>query len=307
MNEAVTAGIIDGFDRGLLTSASILANGPGFTDAVARWKRLNEDRAAGRLSSRDGRLALGDGGERLFDVGVHLNLTQGMPLTPGFPAQGLDDGGRFAGIAAVVGGITLDTSRWLPGIIAELSAQIERVVAAGLRPTHLNGHHYIELVPALADPIAKLAERFQIPAVRAAREQDVWLAWRDHPSPVLNTTLALVKRGLADRLRQTAAHDCAYADAVCGTAHAGRMSLDVLRRSIAGLQPGATLEIILHPGHAPATLAPAQVEEGWRDSIAELRPAELAMLTSAQLFDMLAAAGVSLGRIASASRAIAAR
>ena len=301
MNTAITDGIVTGFTHGLLTSASILANAPGFADAVRRWKWLEQERAAGRLSSAGGRGALGDNGEYPFDLGVHLNLTEGRPLTPGFPAEFLDATGRFPGIASALRRLTLHAGRLRVPVLQELSAQVERVMDAGLRPAHLNGHHYVELIPQLAEPIMALALRFQIPAVRAARERHLWLALRNHPAPATNTCLAFVKAGLAHRLRRRLCNHLVSADAFCGTAHAGRMSLDLLQRSIRRMRPGSTLEVGLHPGHAPDTTGGRPIAGHWRDPLEDLRPAELTMVRSSQLVDLFASAGVRLGRIASMS------
>lgn len=298
MNTSVTEGIVTGFTHGLLTSASILANAPGFAEAVHRWKWLDQERAAGRLASADNRRLLGDDAACPFDLGVHLNLTEGTPLTSGFPTECLDATGRFTGIGSMLRRLTMNAARLRTPVLQELSAQVERVIDAGLRPTHLNGHHYVELIPALAEPIKALAARFQIRAFRAAHEQHVWLALRSHPSPATNTCLALVKVGFARRLRRRFRNQLAFADAFCGTAHAGRMSLDVLQRSIRRLTPGATLEVALHPGHAPATPASRPITDHWQDPLEELRPSDLTMVRSSQLFDLLASADVRLGRIA---------
>lgn len=51
MNRAVTHGILRGFRLGLLTSTSLLANAPDAA-RLREWKRLEEDRAAGRLASQ---------------------------------------------------------------------------------------------------------------------------------------------------------------------------------------------------------------------------------------------------------------
>jgi predicted glycoside hydrolase/deacetylase ChbG (UPF0249 family) len=298
MNAAVNEGIMSGFVHGLLTSTSIMANAPEFVDGVTRWTSLNQEFMAGRLVSADRRRALGDHGDSAFDIGVHLNLTQGMPLTSGFPAECRDALGRFAGIGLMLRRLTLSSASLRSAVRQELEAQIARVVDAGLRPTHLNGHHYVELIPALAEPIQALAARFQIPAVRMARETNVWLALRNHPAPATNLCLTLVKSGLAARLRQNIRDHLAVADAFCGTAHAGRVTLDVLRESIRALRPGCTLEVGLHPGQAAQPTADREAAKGWHDSIADLRPVELAMLQSSELFDLLVSKNLQLGRIA---------
>lgn len=298
MNAAVNRGIMTGFSHGLLTSASVLANGPGFGEAVAHWKGLEQARVTGRLRSAETRRALGDRGDSPFDLGVHLNLSQGAPLTPAFPAACLDDAGCFAGIGRLLRVLTLNPAGVGAAIGRELAAQIARVVDAGLHPTHLNGHHYVELIPALRELIGALARRFHIPVVRVARERHVWLALRDHPAPVTNLCLAIVKSGLARRLHRRVPPPLAFADVFCGTAHAGRVSAGLLRRSVGGLRPGSTLEVGLHPGEAAGPTPSRARTDGWGDPLAALRPSELALAQSPQLVDLLADARVQLGRLA---------
>ena len=97
MNRAVTAGVLRGFQSGLLTSTSLLANAPGAPQALEQWKALLEEQRAGRLASAAGRKRLDDP-LRPFDLGVHLNLTQGRPLSGSYPGELLDAEGRFPGV-----------------------------------------------------------------------------------------------------------------------------------------------------------------------------------------------------------------
>ena len=55
-------------------------------------------------------------------------------------------------------------------IRAELEAQVEKMLAAGVRPWFLNGHLNIHLHPAVWPLVRQLAEHYNIPAVRLARE-----------------------------------------------------------------------------------------------------------------------------------------
>lgn len=286
MNPAVNQGIIAGFSHGVLTSTSILANAPEFTDAVTRWWWLDGERAAGRIASADIRQSLGDRCASPFDLGVHLNLTEGTPLTADFPAECRDTSGRFPGLGVMARRLLLTPRRWRPAIQRELSAQVARVVDAGLRPTHLNGHQYVELFPALAEPIIDIAARFRIPVVRVACERGVWRA------------MVLARLASRWRGRSRRASLCS-ADEYHGTAHAGRVSLDLMRRWTSGLPEGCTLEVGLHPGLAPA----APSVDGWRDPLGALRPRELELLQSPELRDLLAAGGLHLGRIRSLTRA----
>ena len=96
MNRAISEGILRGFREGLLTSTSLLANAPDAGRALQQWKGLLAEHAAGRLPSAAARRRLDDP-DRPFDLGVHLNLTQGRPLSGSrYPAELLDAGRPFS-------------------------------------------------------------------------------------------------------------------------------------------------------------------------------------------------------------------
>ncbi len=148
MNRSVTEGIIRGFAHGLLTSTSLLANAPDAPGALAAWRKLEGQRAAGRLPSADARARLGEAALP-FELGIHLNLTQGRPLTGGYPPQLVDETGCFRGIGRLFRHLYRRRSSFEGALRSELSAQIEFLLDHGFHPTHLNGHQYVELLPGL--------------------------------------------------------------------------------------------------------------------------------------------------------------
>lgn len=145
---SVNRGIVLGFERGLVTSTTLMANQPGFEEAVelAHERRLERH------------------------VGVHLVLTSGTPLTE--PIRRLerfcDDEGMFR--------VWLSEGRaWrLPAaereaVLVELRAQVQRVRAAGLPVTHLDSHHHVHNEWGVAGRVVALARAEGIPYVRIAR------------------------------------------------------------------------------------------------------------------------------------------
>ena len=303
MNCSVTDGILAGFTQGLLTSTSVLANAPAFEYSISRWRWLEGERAAHRLASIVQRQRLHDRGDVPFDLGVHLNLTQGRPLTVDFPEDLLDAEGCFPGIWQIFRRLLLGAGRWRNAIQIELAAQIARVVECGLKPTHLNSHQYVELVPGVTELIPELAERFQIPVVRVALERQLTNALHGTPRPFSNWSLGLVKYAFARQFRRRIAkHKPIHPVAFCGTAHAGHVSLDVLRRFVAGNSGCRNFEIGLHPGFPATEIELKERADGWADPLEKLRPAELAMLQSNDTVELFASAGLHLSRLASLSR-----
>lgn len=124
----VNSGIVHAHRHGIVTSATMMANMPGFADAVAK-ARDNPGLA----------------------VGLHLNLTYGRPLSGRVPSL-TDRTGAFVGSPRFVR--ERGESR---EIRAEFRAQAERFLAAGLRPSHLDTHHHLHGSERILDLVAELA------------------------------------------------------------------------------------------------------------------------------------------------------
>jgi predicted glycoside hydrolase/deacetylase ChbG (UPF0249 family) len=296
MNEQVNAGILRGFTHGLLTSTSILTNAPGCTAALAGWKNLTAESLNDGVPSLTSRRNLADSPGH-FDLGIHLNLTQGRPLTAGrFPHRLLDPQGRFPGVFALAARLVVAGQTYRRAIEKELCAQIEVLVDGGLAPTHLNAHQYVDLLPPVGAIIPRLLRRYSIPVVRTPWETHLTQTTLLNRFEPANWCLAQVKRMLAFRhlvqmQRVGAAHPAVY----FGTSHAGRIDLDLIRVFIAAAGPGVT-EIGMHPGsgNPPTT---AETDDGWFDPLAAGRERELALLTSPELAQLLEAHQVQLVRL----------
>jgi chitin disaccharide deacetylase len=300
MNRAVSEGILRGFREGLLTSTSLLANAPDAAWALDRWKGLEEERAAGQLGSAAARRRLGDP-DCPFDLGVHLNLTQGRPLTGGrYPAELLDREGRFPGVFAVFTRLRRSGGRFRDAMRAELEQQVQFVCDRGLRPTHLNGHQYIEMMPAIATAVLEIVEQFGIRAVRAAWEPSLFRTTVLSGRHIAKWPLACVKRRFGGRFRTLIdARGIAHSDAFFGTAHAGAIDLRLLGLFLAGGRKHRLIEVAVHPGEAAAAISATEEADGWHDPLAAARPGELQMLTSLELIALVESAGWQLARLAS--------
>jgi predicted glycoside hydrolase/deacetylase ChbG (UPF0249 family) len=284
MNSAVDEGIFECFDHGVLTSTSILANGPSAAAALERMRLLN---ATPKERESPMRLELCDPSAP-FDLGVHLNLVQGRPLTgERYPGELLDDEGRFVDIGRLFWSVISSGGRWIEAITAELSAQIAWVADHGVQPTHVNGHRYVELVPGVGEAMLSLLPRYAIHVVRSPLESGLWrttmrtrgfAAW----------SLAQAKRTLArrfDRLVRRA--NLKRGGQYFGTAHAGHVTLDSLRRWLTGPPIQRECEVGIHPG-CPAQATLSEERDGWHDPLASLRSNERNLLCSSELVGLLA-------------------
>ena len=302
MNEAVTDGILSGFRDGLLTSTAILTNAPDCERAISRWQGLQSQLAQCSLPSASARVRLSDSLSP-FDLGIHLNLTQGRPLTADkYPPLLLDDEGRFPGAFGLAIRLLISGWRFRAAIEHELTDQIEVLLDHGIAPTHLNAHQYTDLFPAIAAIVPKLLRRYSIRVVRVPWERGLSRTTLLRPFEPANWCLGQVKRlfafrHLVEMTRQGVAHPAAF----FGTSHAGRISFDLLRTFVAMAGHGLT-EIGMHPGHPvldTRTSDPKQMpnRDGWHDPLAHSRSGELSLLSSPELVQLLEAQHIRLGRL----------
>lgn len=127
------AAIFDLMAAGLVTSATLMANGPALEEAAA--------------ASR---------GFPGCSFGVHLNLSQFPPLRPHPAFAGiLDAQGNFSKkVLTAAVGFSL-----LRPVLAEWRAQVERIQALGVSVSHLDSHDHVHVrLPALF-PILKMIQR----------------------------------------------------------------------------------------------------------------------------------------------------
>lgn len=292
MNPAVNAGILKSFREGLLTSTSLLANAPCVNEACAAWPALLDDLRAGAIESAPRRRQLSDN-LNSFDLGIHVNLTQGRPLSPNYPVELLNEQGQFPGVGRVFGRLRREGSRFREPVRNELQLQIERMVDHGIPPTHLNGHQYIELIPGVAELIPDLMSRYSIRVVRVAREHHLLRT-------VLSTgrvgafAVALVKRHYANRFLRRDAAELAAPARFFGTAHAGLVTRGTLGQFLRSASATGCTEIGLHPA-VPNDGLP--VADGWFDPLAATRPQELDWLCDQSTDDLLRSQGLNLGRL----------
>jgi predicted glycoside hydrolase/deacetylase ChbG (UPF0249 family) len=206
----VNSGIVEAHRRGILTATTLMANGDAFDDAV----RLARETPS-------------------LDVGCHLVLIGGRSLTFGKPLP--------ATVAELLRALV---RREIP-IYEELAAQTRHIIAAGIRPTHLDTHKHTHLAPPVLDAVMRISRHFAIPWVRCPF---------DFPLRALGAPLRtrLVSRALGlmqGRFRRVlAAHGCRGTDHFAGFRITGLIDCDALASLAAALPVGVT-ELMCHPGH----------------------------------------------------------
>jgi predicted glycoside hydrolase/deacetylase ChbG (UPF0249 family) len=248
---SVNRGILHCHLHGILTATTLMANGDAFSDAVS--------------------LALS---HPSLDVGVHLVLVQGRSLVSGDPLP--------QSVAQLVRALAL--RRLDPD--AELRAQIDTILAAGIRPTHLDTHKHTHLLTPVLDAVLRLAQDYRIPWLRRPFDLPLPASTRPVPASVrlARRAMAVVERRFERRIRSQGVRT---PDHFAGFQWTGRFTAEDLAALVRSLPPGVT-EFMTHPGFCDEELrrAPTRLKES--------REAELKVLTDPRVRDALHEAGVRL-------------
>ena len=172
------------------------------------------------------------------DLGVHLTLTsewphyRWRPLTTTSRASGLlDDHGYFwRNLKALAAACPSPDA-----VEAELTAQVERALAAGIDVTHLDTHMGASFLPDLLDVYVRLGERFRVPVLLPRRPETFLdeLKLDIPPGPMRAAAQRAESHGmpLVDEFRMTPGVPSAESDAayrtMIGTVPAGLTFLSV--------------------------------------------------------------------------------
>lgn len=234
-SRGVNLGIICAFQRGIVTSTTIMANGSAFHDAVAHAEANPQLR-----------------------VGIHLVLAGGSCVAPPREVPTLADsaGNLPTNWPALLRKFFTHSVRD-SDIACELRAQIQRVRNAGIEPTHLDCHKHTHLHPRVMEQVAIVAEEFGIRRVRAPFERFGSLfasaraggtaSWRQAAAATLAHAGARSFRRIAARYRLSTP------EYFLGVATTGTLNRTTLLSMISSICEGVT-ELMCHPGQCDAEL-----------------------------------------------------
>jgi chitin disaccharide deacetylase len=271
-SEGVNRGILEAHRHGIVTSASLLANGTAFASAVEL-----------------ARSAPGLG------VGVHLNLSNGAPVLGAETVPSLVNArGEFEDGPE---GLLLKMARRglaLGEVEREWDGQIRRVRDAGISPTHVDGHKHVHMLPGLFEVALRLAKRHGIPAIRVSHEASklrAALAGGGETRARVALKQGVQARGLKLLARDARARaeraGISTADYLCGIAQTGELTKQGVLRLLKDLPEGTT-EFICHPGYVDADL------RGSATRLQDSREREVAIFTDAEVRNLVASQGIRL-------------
>jgi len=268
----VNRGIAQAHRNGIVTSSSLLANGGAFDDGVKVARVLP---------------ALG--------VGVHLNLSDGAPVAGSKAVPSLvDERGELSGGPEQ---LLLKLARRklkLSDVEREWDAQIEKIRAAGIAPTHLDGHKHVHMLPGLFPIALKLAKKHSIAAIRISNEASplrTALSGKNGGNSRIELKQGVQARGLkllardARKLADKAGIESA--DYFCGIAQTGVLTREGVLNLLESLPEGTT-ELMCHPGYLDEDLAASDTR------LQNSRAAELEILTDITVRKSVASHGIRL-------------
>lgn len=148
LSASVNEAVIRAHKNGILTTASLMVNEPGFDEAVA-------------LARENPKLG----------VGLHLTLLHGHSALPPERIPGLVNERREFSNSPVGAGIDYFFRRGLhEPLRAEIGAQFEKFHATGLPLDHVNGHLHLHLHPAIFRILTAGADGWGIRRLRLTRD-----------------------------------------------------------------------------------------------------------------------------------------
>jgi hypothetical protein len=144
LSRQVNEAILKAFEKGLISSATIMTNMPAFEEASQLARQNNLQRR----------------------IGLHLNFTEGKPLTAEIATcpRFCDTDGFWLPRRKV---FTLSDKEKLV-LEAEIAAQIMACGREGITPTHLDSHHYMHCEFGIAPAVIRMAKHLGIGGIRLA-------------------------------------------------------------------------------------------------------------------------------------------
>ena len=264
----VNRGIVEAHTCGIVTSSTLMANGPAFAEAAQLAKTVPT-----------------------LGIGCHVVLIDGRPVLSAEQAPSLTHAGlfrngmmRFAA-RAIAGSIDADE------ITAEATAQIRKIQAAGIAVSHIDTHKHTHLFPKIFRPLLRAAAACGIRALRNPFGPRLPLRSSDLMArPGLWARAAQLRflGRFAGKFREAVDRDgFVTPDGTLGILVTGALD-ETLFHAIARSIPQGTWEFVCHPGYNDADL------QGAETRLRESRETELRVLTLPAAREFLLHEGIEL-------------
>ena len=274
LTAGVNRAIAEAHERGIVTSATLMANSQAFDGAVE----------IARAAVKPG-----------FSVGCHVVLLDGTPLLPAERVPTLlQPGNGTRHFRESLNDFVVASFRHKLNpeeIEAEAAAQMGRIQGAGISPSHFDTHKHAHMFPAVLRPLLRAAKSCGVAAVRNPFGQ-VW------PLPLASllrtrqvwtrfAQLNVLRNFAAGFRREVEAHGLRTTDGSLGVLVTGVLDLKLFTAIVESI-PEGTWEFVCHPGYNDAALERVQTR------LRKSREQELSLLTSSEAKESLQARGIEL-------------
>jgi len=225
MSHAFNQAVSDGFNNGILTAASICANGEAFDEAINNIIPDCPD----------------------LSVGIHLNIIEGKSLTK-CPLL-TDENGNFNNgyIELIIKSFSKD---FMSQVEREFRAQIEKVLNL-TKADHIDSHVHTHAIPNIFRLTAKLASEYKIPYIRTQFEKPYFVPdWKKHfnmkyPPNILKIILlnffTLINRSVVKN------YDLKTNDYLIGVGYTGMMDDMTIEYGLKAINENCLVEALIHP------------------------------------------------------------
>jgi len=264
----VNRAIVKAHTDGIVTSATLMANGPAFCEVKELAEQLPK-----------------------LSIGCHVVLIDGEPVLPPVRIPSLTQSGRFRGDLKTFAARALTGRLDATEIAAEATAQIRKVQAAGVSVSHLDTHKHSHIFPKVLRPLLLAAGECGVRAVRnpfgphfplrlseLLKRPNLWTRWAE--MRVLGTFAGKFQKAVQREGFVTP-------DGTLGIEVTGTLD-ETLFAEIATCVPEGTWEFVCHPGYNDADLKSAKTR------LRESREVELDVLTSPRAREILVRREVEL-------------
>jgi chitin disaccharide deacetylase len=257
----VNRAIVEAHTRGIVTSSTLMANGPAFEEAAQLAKTIPK-----------------------LSVGCHVVLIDGQPVLNSEQLPSLTRASHFRdglmtfATRAIAGRIAADE------ITAETTAQIRKIQSAGIAISHIDTHKHTHLFPKILRPLLRAAGACGIRALRNPFGPRLPLRsshllalpglWARYAELRILSRFAGKFREAVDR------EGFATPDGTLGIVVTGALD-ETLFQAIARSIPEGTWEFVCHPGYNDADLQVAETR------LRQSRETELRVLTLPAAREML--------------------